>query len=262
MKMISEAVVLVIIASVMITISLTVFYFAISNLHYSTLTSEYGYITNTFVNLADSIPDIINGEGFGTGLPRRLVGVGYLVYGSELPFDNYNVTIRIYGSNGELFVYEDSPIKLYAKVQLAVATPSRLIYGRNDFIVNDLLLVARVKEYYYRGFTYLTLDTARVYLKLSEYIYTDQSGTHRSLHIYIMYVKLRVSTLPDPKTMVVNRGVDLVNERFFGVTDLKIIFKNESFVKTISLNDLAPGVRNYDELVVSLIVRELNVVLM
>lgn len=262
MKLISEGVVLVIIASAMITVSLTVFYFAMSNLHYSTLTSEYGYIMNTFVNLADSVPDIINGEGFGTGLPKRLVGVGYLKYGSELPFDHYNVTIRIQRSGGYTFIYEDSPIKLYAKAQLAVATPSRLIYGRNDFIVNDLLLIAKVKEYYYRGFTYLTLDTARVYLKTTEYIYADQTGTHRSLHVYIMYIKINVVTQPDPKTMVVNRGVDLVNERFLDVTDLKIVFRNESAVKTVLLSDLVPNLQNYDELLVTLIVRELNVVLM
>lgn len=264
MKGVSEAVVIVIIAAVLITVSLTVFYFSLSSLEYSTITSEYSYIRTVFTNLANRIPDVLNGAGFGSGLPKRMVGVGYLSEHSELPIDYYDIEITVYGDNGVLLTYTDNPIRLYAKTNTPIITRYRLIHGTNERVVRDTQLLVRVSEYYYRGSTYLVLDSARVYIGLYEYNYIENNVVKKVLSIQALYVKLNVHIVSsNPTSLSANRGVDIINERFVDIADLRLRFSNATYNEEIGLAQLVnTDVWNqYEHIILTLIVREINVVL-
>jgi len=68
----------VIIFATVLTVSLIAFFATMNVLGLSSVNAEYGYMKSNLVNLANNIPDILDGGTYSLSVPSRNVGIGYL----------------------------------------------------------------------------------------------------------------------------------------------------------------------------------------
>ncbi len=252
MKAISDTITTLIIAGTIIMVSLTVFYYSIANLQYATLSAEYGYIRSVFLGIADSIPDIIEGGTYGARLPSRLVGVGYLNLSDTM------LNLMVINDTNTIFNYTDTPMALHASTYASLVVRERRVYGVDSLIVNETLLIPRIREYYLEGATHLVLDTARFYVK----IYSYETNGEIVYIVNVIYVKLSVKiTSSKPVQITVSLGRDLVNERLVDVDDVVFTRNVNGVVETVSLDDLIPNMPANAVVVVNIVVKNVDMVI-
>ena len=165
MKGVSELFSTMILASTIIVISIIVLYYALTTLEIGYASTEYGYIKSTFVNVANNIYYIVQGNAYAASIPSRSVGIGYKEY-SDLRF-----RIIVDGN----IIYEDTPKAVVAETLKPLVTHSEIVYGSSgnnpigcSFMVNNLRLTPCVYEYYSRGWSIAELNTARPYVTVYE----------------------------------------------------------------------------------------------
>jgi len=249
---VSEAISTIIIAGTVIMVSLTVFYYSLVNLQQATLSTEYGYIRSVFLGLADSFPDIIEGGSYGARIPSRMVGVGYI--------NLTDTTIRLVVMNGSnvLINYSDTPMALHASTYASLIVNERIVYGRDDLVVNETSLIPFIREYYSEGATHLVFDTARFYVKIYEY---DTNGEHVYM-INLIYVKTTVKILSSkPVQLTVSLGANILSNRLAGITDLRLIKIRGGATEVVDLSDLIPNPVPGSTYVANIVVKEVVMVL-
>jgi hypothetical protein len=254
MRSISEAISTIIIASTIIMVSLTIFYFAIINLQQSIASSEYGYTKSIFINLATNIPNIINGGSFGANLPRKLVGVGYRDSGRI-------ISIVIGNSTGTLLNYTSKPKALEATIYSPIVTTMHIIYGDpGAYIVNDTSLIPSIIEYYENGAAHLVLDTARVYVR----IYVFEINNVKHYIVNILYLELKPQLVSSaPLRIVVSARNTLVSNKYLNIDPYisGITITDKYGTHTYLIKDLIPTLSSSDIVDVNIIIKQLLVVL-
>ncbi len=155
MRALSEAISTIIIYSILVALAL---YMSVYVLHSATSgvsSTEYFYVRQLFLSSAQNIPEIVNPLSGGTytiSYPGIRMGIGWMKYGS--------ITIVV----NNTIEYELPCTAIYSKIDTAIITSKRIVYGINALIVNDTRLMPRVVEYYQEGSTYIRLDTCRILL--------------------------------------------------------------------------------------------------
>lgn len=252
LKSISETISTLIIAGTVIIISITVFYFSLANLQQATLSSEYGYIRSVFLGLADSFPDILEGGSYGARLPSRMVGIGYINYSDTL------IKVMILNGTDTLLEYSDTPLALYASAYASLVVRERTVYGRDDLVVDETLLLPFIREYYSNGATYLVFDTARFYVKIYEY----ESNNEHVYLINIIYVKITVKLLSTRLVqLTVLNGGDIINERLVGITNLQLMRTRNGVTEVVELADLIPNPGPNPVYIVNIVVKNIEMVI-
>uniref|UniRef100_A0A7C4HFB7 Uncharacterized protein n=1 Tax=Staphylothermus marinus TaxID=2280 RepID=A0A7C4HFB7_STAMA len=197
MKGISETVSTMIIFSIIIIVVILIFMISFTLLNITTQTSEYGYVKTIFINLANSLPEILEGGSYGAQIPSRTIGIGYMK--EENP-----ILIKIAGE----LVYSNNPVIVYAKTFNPMTTVNKTLFGKNSLIVDETILLSRVNEIYINGSNYITLDTARVFLK--KYLYTTETESRFIVNvIYVRIEPVLLSNQPNRLT-VSHAGVNQI----------------------------------------------------
>ena len=249
LRAISETITSIIVTSALIIISITIFYYALLILQQSSISAEYGYIKTTFINLANSFPDIIEGGSYAAGIPSRVVGIGY----KELVNSGINIIVSKDGNN--IFNYNDNPIAIEAIAYHAIVTTNSTLYGTDDGIVNQTLLIPRVTEIYHKGATYIRLDTCRVYVKTYEI--TDPSGTKYIINI--LYVKFTPKIISSSPRRLVISLYDVNTTTISDVDDVTIKVQQGSSAQIYELREYfdIPSGATID---VNIVIKEVGVV--
>ncbi len=173
MKAVSELFTTLMLAATIITISIIVLYYALSTLEIGYASTEYGYIESTFVNIANNIYYIVQGNAYQASIPGRSVGIGYKKY------DDLRMKIYVDGN----LVYEDTPESVVAETMKPLVSHSEIVYGSQgdnplgcSAYVTNLRLTPCVREYFEKGWSISELNTARPYITVyhastSEFLY-------------------------------------------------------------------------------------------
>lgn len=251
MKAISEAISTVIIAATVIMVSVTIFVFAIFNMQQSVAMAEYGYMKSIMYGLCSNIPNILQGGSYGANTPSRLVGIGYTV----LPDTSINIYIE--DQNEVLLDYTDEPVALVTVIRYPVVTYNSTLYGIHKYIVNDTVLLPLLTEYYYNGATYISFDTARVYIKIYK-LETDQTRYIVNI-VYLDLKPVLVSTSPSRIVVTVSR--DIINEVYRDINEIIITYTNSTGLYETTLLDLIPDLQPGDIVDVNIVIKELRVVI-
>lgn len=193
LKLISETVSTMIIFSIIIVVILLIFMLSFTLLNVTTQTAEYGYVKTIFINLANSLPDILEGGSYGAQLPSKTIGLGYM------KLTNTVFSIKIVNDE----VFRENPVVIYAKSINPLVTVNRTIFGRNDLVVNETILLSKIDELYYNGSSYVRFDTIRAHVK----IYLYRTGDVSRYIVNILYVKIEPVVLTStPTKLSVSQG--------------------------------------------------------
>ena len=224
MKAISETISTVIISSVIIMVSITIFYMAISSLTTTMQASEYGYMKSSLINIASNIHEIIKGTSMSISIPQGRIGVGYrihnnIVYEVDILTATgwYNITIDNESSALEVTSFN------------VISTTSKLVFGINNLTVNDIAFIPSIWEYYKDGATILNFNTSRFYV--NTYVVTN--GVTSEMYIRIYYLQLRPKYMSGPRTIMFIPGGRIIEKQVNGVEDLIIREIDVSTGKTI-----------------------------
>ncbi len=194
-KGIGEVISTVIIAATVIAISLAIFTIALQSTYFSMRASNYGYVKSLFLSIANNIPQIIQGNSFVSNIPSGQVGIGFKNITNKIEVDLLingvwnNITIANY------------TMALTAGINLPAYTSSHLIFGINNFTVNDISFIPTVWEYYNNGWTRLNLNTTRIYVSVYKTITSTGTWIY---NIKIYYVDLQVKFISQPSTLIVS----------------------------------------------------------
>ncbi|MEM4436909.1 MAG: hypothetical protein QXO22_08200 [Thermosphaera sp.] len=146
-----------------VLISLSIFFFSTFSVDATTVSVEYGYVKSMFREVAFSIPEVLNGQSIYIRHPSSLINLGY----KRIPV---NLTITVEFANG-------SRVLVFEKAEFFALTGGirrnaleniglKIVYGRNEPIVTEIRELAMVKEYFYNGWTFIELDTSRIYCSI------------------------------------------------------------------------------------------------
>jgi len=251
-KAVGEVISTVIIAATVIAISLAIFTIAIQSSFYSITTSTYGYIKSVFLSIANNIPQILQGNSYIASIPSGQVGIGFRNVTDKIEVDLLingvwnNVTIANY------------TMALTAGVNLPAYTSSHLIFGVNNFTVNDLSFVPTVWEHYKNGWTYLNLNTSRIYV--SAYKTVSSTGTP-VYNIKITYVDLKVVFVTQPSSIMVIPGGTVYSKIFVNPSRIIVreISSNGVVLRKADLSGLLGSI--YSTNYVMIVVYRISVVL-
>ncbi len=253
MKSMSDAISTIIIASVIILVSLIVFYLALYNLQDSIAYSEYGYVKSILISLAENVPNLVNGGSYGASLPQKMVGVGYAHIGR-------NITITVINNSQTLVEYSDNAMAIEAVIRRAVITGERTIYGYYDrLIINDTALLPCITEYYSGGATYIRIETARVYVRV--YVYIINNVKHYVVNLlYLQMTPILVST--HPNKLVASAQEDILSRKFYNIEPQETTINFAGDInKTITLLSLIPDWQPGNIVDLSIVIKKLTVVL-
>ncbi|ADI32082.1 hypothetical protein [Staphylothermus hellenicus] len=224
MKGISEAISTVIISSVIIMVSIMIFYIAINSLTTSMQVSEYGYMKSSMINIAASVPEIIKGTSISISVPKGTVGVGYNVR------ENIVYEVDVLTSSGwKNIIVDDSPSAIEIRSSNVVVTSNKIIYGVNNLTVNDIAFIPTIWEYYQEGASTINFNTSRFYI----HIYNVTDGTHTEIYIRIYYLQLRPRYVSGPRTIMFVPGGKALEKQINNIEGLVIREINSATGETI-----------------------------
>lgn len=176
MKGISEVLTTVVMIAIVLTVGLTIAYFAITTISNAVATASYELSVNVFTALASNYDLIVNGGSYMVDFPERDVGLGYNLTGGR-----FEVIINLDGR--DIVVVNDSSLyEIYIKGPNAVGFRKSILYGNNSLIVNSpSFLPILVERYIYGKGQYIVLNTSRISLFTTSYMYKTRNVT--ILHI-------------------------------------------------------------------------------
>ncbi|MEM2009688.1 MAG: hypothetical protein QXV51_02475 [Thermosphaera sp.] len=163
MRAVSEPLVILILFMTVVLISLSIFFFSTFSVDATTASVEYGYVKSMFREVAFSIPEVLNGQSIYVRHPSSIINLGY----RKLPV---NLTIQLEFANGSrLLVLEKTEFYaitggIHRNVLENVGV--NLIFGRDKPFVTEIRELALVREYYSNGWTFIELDTSRIYCSI------------------------------------------------------------------------------------------------
>jgi len=208
----SEIVSAIVIFAIAISVSITIFMVTMSSLQYSSLSAEYGYMKSNLVSLANSIPDLLDGGTFSLSVPSQYVGIGYLKLTDK--------RIQLIVANNT--VIDEYPVAIYIRPGSPTATTNNTVFGRDDYIVNNPLFVAKVDEVYVNGETRVILDTARIFVTQ----YKITTSNFIKYIYYITYVRLQPTVYSSAVSRVLVVGIDSKVEKVITVDQTYISTNN------------------------------------
>jgi len=186
MKGISEVLTTVIMISIVLTVGLTIAYFAITTIGNAVATASYELSVNAFTTLTSNYDLIINGGSYMVEFPERDVGLGYNLTGKRL-----EVVVSV-GTQNIVLVNDSSIYEVYIKGPNAVGARESILYGSGGLIVDSPSLLPILVEHYILGKgQYIILNTSRISVFTSSYI-TDTTNV---TILYIVYSDLSPSVL-------------------------------------------------------------------
>lgn len=194
MKLISELVSSVIIFATVLTVSLIAFFATMNVLGLSSVNAEYGYMKSNLVNLANNIPDILDGGTYSLSVPSRNVGIGYL------NLTDKRLQLIVAGNT----TIDEYPVAIYIRPGTPTATSNNTVFGVNAYVVDNPLFIAKVDEVYVNGETRVILDTARI--AVSQYKVATKDFT--KYIYYITYVRFRPTVASSSVSRVLVVGID------------------------------------------------------
>lgn len=224
MRGISETISTVIISSVIIMVSIMIFYIATYSLTTTMQVSEYGYMKSSMINIASSIPEIIKGTSTLISVPKGSVGVGYSIQNNIV----YEVDI-LTSSGWKNITVDDSPSAIVIRSYNVVVTSNRIIYGINNLTVNDIAFIPTIWEYYKDGASIINFNTSRFYI----HIYKVTNGTYTEIYIRIYYLQLRPKYISSPRTIMFVPGGKVLEDQINNIEGLVIREINSVTGKTI-----------------------------
>ena len=186
MRAVSEVLTTMIMISIVLTVGLTIAYFAITTIGNAVATASYELSVNAFTALTSNYDLIVNGGSYMVEFPERDVGLGYNLTGKRL-----EVVVNV--STQNIVLVNDSSIyEVYIKGPNAVGARESILYGRGGLIVDSPSLLPILVEHYIPGKgQYIVLNTSRISLFTSSYI-TDSTNV---TILYIVYSDLSPSVL-------------------------------------------------------------------
>ncbi len=155
MRAVSETISTIIIYSVLVALALFMSIYVLHSATSGVASTEYFYVRQLFQSSAQNIPEIVNPLSGGTytiSYPGIRMGIGWMSYGSITLVINNTVEYKL------------PCTAIYSKIDTAIITSRKIVYGVDELIVNDTRLMPRVVEYYHEGSTYIRLDTCRILL--------------------------------------------------------------------------------------------------
>jgi len=194
LKLISELVSSVIIFATVLTVSLIAFFATMNVLGLSSVNAEYGYMKSNLVNLANNIPDILDGGTYSLSVPSRNVGIGYLYLTDK------RLQLIVAGNT----TIDEYPVAIYIRPGTPTATSNNTVFGVNAYVVDNPLFIAKVDEVYVNGETRVILDTARI--AVSQYKVATKDFT--KYIYYITYVRFRPTVASSSVSRVLVVSID------------------------------------------------------
>lgn len=164
-RTVSEIIAGVILFAVVTMISLTIFFYTVFYVDYAKALTEYGYVVSMFNNIAEAI---ITGSTNNTAMdftyPHEVVSLGY-------SYRDVNLSIILRDAVNNSLIWSLNTTRCYvlrAGVPRPVVTSSNPVKLRGDNItvVNDIKSVPFIYEYYFNGWSMLTLDLCRIYYSI------------------------------------------------------------------------------------------------
>jgi len=233
LKLISELVSSVIIFATVLTVSLVAFFATMNVLGLSSVNAEYGYMKSNLVNLANTIPDLLEGGTYSLSVPSRYVGIGYL-----------NLTdkrIQLIIANNT--VIDEYPVAIYIRPGTPTATSNNTVFGVDAPVVNNTLFIAKVDEVYVNGETRVILDAARI--AVSQYKIVTSNFT--KYIYYVTYVRFRPTVASSSVSRVLVVGIDskienvtTVNQSYIAGGNPILVFKvNGNPVYTVTSSSVS-----------------------
>lgn len=238
-KLVSELVATVIIFATIVATSLIIFFATMSNLEYSSVNAEYGYMKANLVNLANAISDILDGGTYSLSVPSRSVGIGYL------NLTNKKLQLVIAGNVS----IDEYPIAIYIRPGTPTVNTNSTVYGTDSYVVNNTLFIAKVDELYVNGETRVVLDTARIVVMP----YKITTPNYTKYIYYLTYVRFLPTIYSSSVSRVLVVSIDskienvmTVNQTYLSAGKPIIVFSvNGSPVYTVNPRDV-PGADSVD----------------
>lgn len=210
MKLISELVSSVIIFATVLTVSLIAFFATMNMLGLSSVNAEYSYMKSNLVNLANNMPDLLDGGTYSLSVPSRNVGIGYL------NLTNKKLQLIVAGN-----IYIDEyPVAIYIRPGTPTATTNNTVFGRDDYVVDNPLFIAKVDEVYVNGETRVILDTARIVVSQ----YKIVANNFIKYIYYVTYVRFLPTVASSSVSRVLVVSIDSRIE--------KVITVNQTYINT------------------------------
>ncbi|MCI4462522.1 MAG: hypothetical protein JHC12_06205 [Thermogladius sp.] len=171
MRGLSELVSTIIVFSVVLTISVSGFLYAMYYLDQNQAAVEYGFIKSVFRNIA--VTDIDHAIRLDYRYPYNYVAIGYKLTSTNVTFVIGNTTITFLNTTC-----------LTASVRRPLAQGFSMVYGVNKSIVESDTPYMLVYEYYESGATTLVLDPSPITFKVV-YVNSTQ-GTYTILYFTLV----------------------------------------------------------------------------
>ena len=181
MKGVSEVLTTVIMIAIVLTVGLTIAYFAITTISGAISMASYELSVSAYTTLISNYDLIVNGGTYMVDFPERDIGLGYNLTGKRFKVVMYNGTHYITLIN-DTTIYE-----LFVKGPSTVGNRESLLYGTGGLIVESPTYLPILVEHYIPGIgQYIIFNTTRISVFTASYM----SGTSNITIIYILYSDL------------------------------------------------------------------------
>jgi len=197
----STALTVIVIYSIMLALSLLLSIYVLFSSLEAVSRTEYMYYRQAFQAAALNIPRVaspLGGGSFSVSLPSMKMGIGWMSVGEVEVYVNATRVARM------------RCVGVYSRIDGALTTSRKIVYGSDNIIVDDMRLIPRVVEYYSSGGTYLVMDTCRLlyqidrvgeagrvvyYLRIIYINMTPYISSSYGSEVHILHISPRASPL-------------------------------------------------------------------
>ena len=187
MKGVSEVLTTVIMIAIVLTVGLTIAYFAITTIGNAVAIASYELSVNAFTTLASNYDLIVNGGSYMVDFPERDIGLGYNLTGWR-----FEVIITI-GTENITILNDSSIYEVYLKAPAAAGARESILYGSGELIVDTPSLLPVLVEHYILGKgQYVIFNTTRISVFKASY---RQNNSMNTTILYIVYSDITPTVL-------------------------------------------------------------------
>ncbi len=223
---------------------------AVSDLRWHVLTlsiePDYSYanisIDGSQVLTNVALPTKLPYTGFGISASTHSLSAYYTVDYIEVYYRKYyglDPTVYVNPVNGTGFapIFTMNYVGIYTAAYAAFTTTKQIVYGTDNYTVNDIRLIPRVTQFYLNGFTYAELDTFR--FLVNPYEVVTASGT--TYAISIIGVELHTQVISSSPSQLIASYAGITYSNVFNTTRIAIIVSLNGYLRVIDITSSLTG---------------------
>ncbi|MEL9909202.1 MAG: hypothetical protein QXP97_06060 [Desulfurococcus sp.] len=185
-RAVSEIIAGVILFAVIITISLSAFFYIMAYIDQMKASTEYGYIKTLFTRLAYNIENFMNDMKLEYVYPHEVSAIGFT-------YSNVNISLLITDSTGSKSIkLMDGCYELVGATRRSLIPTSepRIITGLNTSLVDDIYKIPLVYEYYNNGETRIAFNLCRVF-----YIFRLENASGQFIDTQLTLILFNITSI-------------------------------------------------------------------